>query len=81
VGLKQALHLCVQPPQLLVALLRLPPFLKNRKSAYRFVNDLGLRFRELLEAVGGDPSSEAARRALAAHDEALRDLQKLAGVR
>jgi hypothetical protein len=65
----------------LEALLRLPPFLKNRKSAYRFVNDLGLRFRELLEAVGGDPSSEAARRALAAHDEALRDLQKLAGVR
>lgn len=64
----------------LEALFRLPPFLKNRKSAYRFVNDVGFRFRELLEAVGRDPSFEAARRALAAHDEAFRDLKKLAGV-
>lgn len=64
----------------LEALLRLPPFLKNRKSAYRFVNDLGVRLREVLEAAGHDPSSEAARKALAAHDEALRDLRKLAGL-
>ncbi len=62
------------------ALLQIPPMLRNRKSAYRFVNDLSLRFRGLLELTDEKPSPEALRKALEEHDTALRDLKKLAGL-
>jgi hypothetical protein len=62
------------------ALLQIPPMLRNRKSAYRLVNDLGARFRKLLDLAEGKPSPEALRQALEEHDAALRDFKKLAGL-
>ena len=62
------------------ALLRLPLLLKNRKSAYTFVNDLSLRFRRLLDLVESRAKPEALAKALAHHDETLRDFRKLSGL-
>jgi hypothetical protein len=63
-------------------LFRLPPLLKNRKSAYKLVNDIGGRFRRLIDLTEeAETSPEAVRKALAEHDEALRDFKKLAGVK
>jgi len=61
-------------------LLRLPPLLRNRKSAYKLVNDIGFKYRRLLDLTEEEGvTPEAIRKALAEHDVALRDFKKLAG--
>jgi hypothetical protein len=68
----------------LSALFKIPPLLQNRKRAYKFVNELSLRFTRLLEATDAPASPEiaaAVRKALEEHDEALRDFKKFGGLK
>lgn len=65
----------------LSALMELIPILKNRKSAYRFANELSLRFRRLIDLVEQESAPETLKSALEAHDVALRDFKKFAGIK
>ncbi len=63
------------------ALLRLPPLLQNRKTAYRFVSELSARFTRLLELAETRPEAVALGKALEEHDAALREFKKLADLK
>ena len=60
------------------ALMELIPILKNRKRAYRFSNELSLRFRGLIDLLGRGAEDEALKKALKFHDDALLDFKKFA---
>lgn len=63
------------------ALLQLPPHVKTRKTAYRFVSDLSDRFTRLLELADAKAEPAALRKALADHDRVLAEFKKLAGLK
>jgi hypothetical protein len=68
----------------LAALFKVPPLLQNRKRAYKYVNDVSVRFTQLLETMDADASPEkaaAVKMALEKHDQALRDFKKFAGLK
>ena len=60
----------------LAAILRLPAILRIRKSVYRLVEALALRFRRLLDAAEAE---SGIKEALRAYDEAMGELRRFAG--
>lgn len=65
----------------LAALLELAPLLQNRKRGYLYVNEVSVRFTELLELFDSKASPEALRKGMDAHDAALADFKKFAGLK
>jgi hypothetical protein len=62
------------------ALLDFPPLFNNRKRAYRYVNEVGLRLTRLLELLDAAAPAEAVKKALGEHDAALAEFKKFAGL-
>lgn len=62
------------------ALFDLLPILQNRKRAYKFVDDLSGRLRELIEAADRKAAPAALREALRSHDLALAGFRRYSGL-
>jgi hypothetical protein len=65
----------------LSALLELAPLLQNRKRGYLYVNEVSVRFTDLLDLFDTKATPEALRKGMDAHDAALAEFKKFAGLK